>query len=909
VADPFAGLPDPLAAREAAKPEGDRLQQLEQAYAVQQAQKPQAPENLTAFGQAKDVAAGLGSGLGRGVVATPGLVGDIGMLTQYAPALGTYAYERGREMLDYAPQGTAKGAYEKKLEEIRKGQTEAEKTGRYSTMFGVNVPTGQYFVEKATPYVPGLTYEPQTGAGRVAGTVGEVLGSSLTTRGLGGMRGGLSGAKTAVTSAPALASDVGAGLGAGYAGEEFRGSPDAIFAQLAGGAAGALGGRGAYARLSPAAATERGERIAGDVARQNIQDVEEAKRILSQPRDLVSDVTPTTPQMLRQERGISGLEGELRPTREAGLTELARQDAERAFARAGQTAIEAAEAKAPFPSIAQAMNLPTADNPRIISSIEAQNLFRAVEEPMFQKAQSAWQNPAFASAIYDKKAVVGAINDALNSISKVERAGLPGELARSLDVLKTYKGYGIPFQEIQDVKALANKLVRDPSAKNKAAAIAVTTRLDDLLTDMKNLSAKSPAGLDAPQAFDAARTATRQYKTLIEGTAAGPLAERGARGTPSAGAYTTQPEQFLDQIFKSPQEALSKYRELQGIPGLDLSKPASDWMIAKLTDDGKKAIVTEADLNRLMRQTGYATLVDEIPGLRDRIANIVSQSRVDQVKSSLAAALDSRDVTKLNQYIERNRPLLSEVFSAPQEQQFIDALSRSSKALEGVPPGSLLDRKLYDKLMQGNLFTILHGTATGKLGEASGGAIAGKMLGLAAPFAAGLEVATAGAISSGLLPKAQSMLSRIVYGTTQEEAVSALNRAMRDPDFMKLLLEKPTIENQLHLFKILKPAVTEAAPRGALTSRDLTPEKQQETTEQAYERLVREGKINPNNVITVNPRQQRATGGRVDPQIHAQRLILAAERAKKEASGQTETLLEQPDEHIVKALDIAKRHI
>jgi hypothetical protein len=53
----------------------------------------------------------------------------------------------------------------------------------------------------------------------------------------------------------------------------------------------------------------------------------------------------------------------------------------------------------------------------------------------------------------------------------------------------------------------------------------------------------------------------------------------------------------------------------------------------------------------------------------------------------------------------------------------------------------------------------------------------------------------------------------------------------------------------------------------------------------------------------------RATGGRVDPQIHAQRLILAAERAKKEASGQTEALLEQPDEHIVKALDIAKRHI
>lgn len=74
----------------------------------------------------------------------------------------------------------------------------------------------------------------------------------------------------------------------------------------------------------------------------------------------------------------------------------------------------------------------------------------------------------------------------------------------------------------------------------------------------------------------------------------------------------------------------------------------------------------------------------------------------------------------------------------------------------------------------------------------------------------------------------------------------------------------------------------------------------------------RYGRLSAGATIGTEPveeRQGRATGGRVDPQIHAQRLILAAERARKEASGQTESLLEQPDEHIVKALDIAKRHI
>jgi hypothetical protein len=53
----------------------------------------------------------------------------------------------------------------------------------------------------------------------------------------------------------------------------------------------------------------------------------------------------------------------------------------------------------------------------------------------------------------------------------------------------------------------------------------------------------------------------------------------------------------------------------------------------------------------------------------------------------------------------------------------------------------------------------------------------------------------------------------------------------------------------------------------------------------------------------------RASGGRVDAQFHAEKLIKAAEQAKKAASAMTEPLLEQPDEHIVKALDIAKRHI
>jgi len=67
--------------------------------------------------------------------------------------------------------------------------------------------------------------------------------------------------------------------------------------------------------------------------------------------------------------------------------------------------------------------------------------------------------------------------------------------------------------------------------------------------------------------------------------------------------------------------------------------------------------------------------------------------------------------------------------------------------------------------------------------------------------------------------------------------------------------------------------------------------------------------LEPEPPFASGGRIERASGGRVDPQFHAEKLIRAAEQAKKAASAATEPLLEQPDEHIVKALDIAKRHI
>lgn len=56
-------------------------------------------------------------------------------------------------------------------------------------------------------------------------------------------------------------------------------------------------------------------------------------------------------------------------------------------------------------------------------------------------------------------------------------------------------------------------------------------------------------------------------------------------------------------------------------------------------------------------------------------------------------------------------------------------------------------------------------------------------------------------------------------------------------------------------------------------------------------------------------RVARASGGRIVHEDAAEKLIRAAEIAKKSIGKQTETILEKPDEHVVQALAVANRHI
>lgn len=62
----------------------------------------------------------------------------------------------------------------------------------------------------------------------------------------------------------------------------------------------------------------------------------------------------------------------------------------------------------------------------------------------------------------------------------------------------------------------------------------------------------------------------------------------------------------------------------------------------------------------------------------------------------------------------------------------------------------------------------------------------------------------------------------------------------------------------------------------------------------------------PENVITVNPRPQRKAGGRVKT---ASQLIMAVEQAKRSVNNTTKPLMNVPDEHIARALEVANKHL
>jgi hypothetical protein len=890
--DPFSHLP-PVSPRAPAsrEPDADPFAGVDMAKFVAEERARQAPKGPQGvLENAADIGGAGLAGVGRGLVSLPGIVGDIGQLYERSPAYAAWVQNRVQELRGKAEKGAARKAYEERLAPIEARMTPEEKAGMEYTIGGVKVPTGQKMVEKAAPYVPGLKYEGQTPPARVIGTIGEFVGQIPATSLVSGTTRAVLKAPRAAGAAPVttreIATNVGAGTTSGVAGETLRGTDDEAAARVLGILPGAFAGRAVAGRL-PGAAAERGERIAGDIVRETDKNIaRSAPPVLSD--QYLEGVQPTSaqvfgPQMKALEEAVPGAKEVARTQ-----TDISRQAVERA---AGAIPDE----------IQPGGVRETYANPMSMSSAEAQNLYRAVQEPARLAYEAAWDHPAFTQARYNKNAVFNALDQAYKQMGTA-RLNVPAEIQKQVNAIRSSGEKQFAFQDIQRLKADANFILRDPTAHPSTveAAKAISTTLDDMMTDTNSVSKIFMKGVkpdEVAPAFENARTLTREYKSTFETPTTKPLSEVHGRYHAQAGSPTLEPEMFLSKVFGSPDEALAKYRELQGIPGMNVARPAADWIVSKIL--GGKSFITPEMISNFRKNPGYDALIREVPGLENRLNTIASTGRANQIVMSLTDAVQ-RDPAKLADWIKNNRADINTYVVDPDARRFIDQVNRSANVLKKLPVKAQLPEnaaKTLDTLAKGDMFTLLHGRATGAIAGGAAGYGAGVALGMTLPMQIATEAlgAMTGAYGSNVVGSTiRGVASRLVYGTTQQEAMAALQRAATDPQFARFLAQKPSEANALKLRGFLRETAARGPALGFAAERlPNEPPEPPKTTEERYRELMIKGAGN---------RPARASGGAVN-------LNALAKVAKKHVTTSTEQLLNQNDDTVARALEIANKNI
>jgi hypothetical protein len=195
--DPFSGV-GPVSPKvqerraESAKPTPQRWQE---PAAVKRPPTEPPPSTF------EDIAKSAGSGVAMGVLADiPGFIGSAGQLYDIASQKLGEVGARGKEMFGYAPVGSADKAIQLARAESQKGKTKEELAGDVNRIFGIALPTAQGMEKSVRAVAPELSYAPQTRAGKLVASATRAVptgvfggGAGLLTRaGMAGTSGLLS---------------------------------------------------------------------------------------------------------------------------------------------------------------------------------------------------------------------------------------------------------------------------------------------------------------------------------------------------------------------------------------------------------------------------------------------------------------------------------------------------------------------------------------------------------------------------------------------------------------------------------------------------------------------------------------------------------------------------------------------
>jgi hypothetical protein len=895
---------------------------------------PKEEPSATPRQMAVDVAQTLPAAAARGFIGMPGIAGDVGRLIDIAPASVSYYARRPFERLGVAESGVAERSYNAAMEALRKSQTPEERAGTWNRLAGISFPTSDYFIQGAEPYLPSaLTYRPQTSAGRVADVLGSFVGGApaggAVRQGVRLVRGQTT-VPRAVVGVPGeavLPSTIGAGLGSGVAGEVLGDVIGEGPARILGALTGGAGGAAAERRL-PGGVRERGEQVAGQLYRERLPDNADTALTVP-PGQFVEGATPTPTQLLGAEGNQARLLADRFAPQSVAGSEANTRNAINTSAGERLNAIEAA---APYRSMEEALDLPAGPNPASASSQAARNNFDVIHDRLSQAQENAWKDPALAPARYSSSSVATALDNAIQNMGVATFENMPRELRNLVQELLTYGQDGVSLLRLQNVKRLSNAILRNPNVIDKSGASALTTHLDDVMVNSDNLITPD---LAAAPAWDAARNATKTYHQTFGTDYLRGLSESHAQGTPRSGQPVQSPTLFFDNMFRSPQRAIENYRDVASIPGIDLNafnNSAGDWLISQLTKDGQNLNFTNRELVNLRTNPRYRDIIQEIPGLSDRLDQIGAQSLNQRVGDQFRSILNSPNAeqipAQLSNFLDKYGTELRQVL--PQSQHgFIDQLQRSSELLRPLSSGRQLDpSRVLNFMENGDLFSVLHGQALGLAPRFAAGTAAGYVTSTLVPQLAGYESLLGFGLGVGAtgIPRniAQiptAIASRVFYGDVQRAAQEALARAAIDPPFLRELLRRPNPQDIFNPFSArgwahglttITPNAAHYASLGLRAPEILQQQGEQQGPPQPP-RLMQPRYQIPTipDVNVTAPRPTRASGGRITShhRAKAQALINAADRAKKAHNGNTKPILDMPDETVAKALSLADQAI
>jgi hypothetical protein len=848
-------------------------------------------------GTGEDIARSMGAGAATGLIGLPGMAGSL-------RDLADVGLRKGLSYIESALPGTDT---QENIEKRLASRAAASEAGKEALAGSIglpaflsknplaSLPTSQEVVKKAEEYVPAIksvtNYDPQTGYGRVGKDFTETVAGSLL--GPGGL-------------ATKLAIGAGGGLTGAGAKEAFRGSALELPAQIAGTLVGGVAtglGAGKIAASRPGAIQERSDRIAGQIYRERagddaavgkvvktLEDEIEASKL--DPDRYVKGVKPTTAQMA-QDTNISNLEKQilaLDPGSPEAVSLGQRLAASReAFGAEASQAPGMVAAGIKSPDLQKAFSLQGV-NPQGDASRIARETIDAFEKQKDNLAKEAWKNPLIAQANMYRGKVSNELQTYLtpsNIMTKTDISRIDPQIMQRINALSQESGKTIPLLEIQAIRSLVLDKSRAAFRDGEGTLGMIHQKLGDkfakIIDNSKNIEFGDKPGLKRKAWADAVAATKDYYQTFRPEFMAKLIAET------SGGSQKIGANAVFDAMF-SGKNAVQQLKETRTALGTDIDKAAGDWIVGKLTKNGTVSTLKPDTVQNFLANPTTAGIVDEIPGLRSRIEGLgrlagESQVAADQrlLLSNFNTALNNNNPLMLSNFLSAKGAELKSLLSNPQDKNFIDAIGRSAKMMQNLSDKSSMRSKTLDKLQNGRIVDIIYGRSVGAISDGLAIELAAKLATLGGipgipsglPGAVGAAVSRYSGQSAG--PVAE-IVGKFVLGDTKRITIERLQQAARDPEIALLLMQKPSPEAILRLQDRLANITSPMAYERSL---DRPPEE----------------------------REGRASGGKVSSTSIADKLITAAESAKRMSNKATEPLLRTSDESIARALEIANRHI